>query len=575
MDSGDSTIASSGTPDYHARIPKIGDLVNTLRQGFKTTFIAELGIGANSIFLFQVREIYIHDFSRMFALQGSYDPGIIDLPLFPSDEFGLKGAAAIYFSTHNLFTKKLAIIPPRLKRPDIIHRVGTFSHNNTPLTIRHSYKTDIGLPRHFVEHYEDAINIVLRERRPYWTTLVHEYIDVRRSFELLIQDDKFVLEHIPGMWESANRPAPDVILVTRMNARIWRYVAKRTAVFARDSQDCSVEDAPVSRGVVADWMGVVERICRMIRSDLRSLRPLNVHFVQDEEETWQFLNIRKGFTLPDGIVIPNSIHTVESVDDIKSWDGKGALKLRLTVERGEEETLLQIMKLLPREHNKVFVDFGILSHPAIVMREYGIIPLPSYLLRGVESIEHYEYYEIDVTSKASDPAEKIFNETPIIEDLYFHVVVDKEPILPNHLLMVARQKENSIADCAAALHLTGLIKRIESKYLGPGESFIFFERGRAPFCTSGFADQHAHCHLVPQHGFRESVIVDLAHATRAEGPYLFGEACYYARKSDCEYMLFGSESDGFFLKMPADVSPSQKRFFRTFFGKRKVAHAVG
>jgi hypothetical protein len=107
--------------------------------------------------------------------------------------------------------------------------------------------------------------------------------------------------------------------------------------------------------------------------------PLNIHFVEDEEERWQFLNVRRTQPLSTTFLDRGSFHVVATAKDAEAWDGLRPILITTRVERGQESNIVEIARSLPREVRQVYVAFGVMSHPAIVLREQGITTIPAYL----------------------------------------------------------------------------------------------------------------------------------------------------------------------------------------------------
>jgi hypothetical protein len=89
-----------------------------------------------------------------------------------------------------------------------------------PITVRFSYKNQVNLPRNFFKTKDELKlwieQLVISKK---WELIVHEYLNVRRNFELLLHKTYLLLEHIPGMWESDNMLNPDVIYVGQPNCK--------------------------------------------------------------------------------------------------------------------------------------------------------------------------------------------------------------------------------------------------------------------------------------------------------------------------------------------------------------------
>ena len=119
---------------------------------------------------------------------------------------------------------------------------------------------------------------------------------------------------------------------------------------------------------------------------------LNFHFVETKIGKIAFLNIRRLNIKRDlfkdsRYVRDGSFFYVRNEEDIEGWDGKTPILLRATSERGEEKKFINLAYHLPKNVD-VYVCFGWLSHPAMVLREYGVHIIPAYLNRDIKLIQN-------------------------------------------------------------------------------------------------------------------------------------------------------------------------------------------
>ena len=89
---------------------------------------------------------------------------------------------------------------------------------------------------------------------------------------------------------------------------------------------------------------------------------------------------------------------------------------------------------------------------------------------------------------------RIIFEPQLVENEYFGVVADIDPIVEGHYLFYSKKWLPSIADCDIAQATTFLQDVFACAMDKP---YAYFERGRASFCTSMNGVLHAHGHLVP------------------------------------------------------------------------------
>lgn len=309
---------------------------------------------------------------------------------------GRKAAAMAYFRRVGLFDDRLLVIPP-CSIDQALAGIRKVRVPHQGMTVRFSRGETLGLPRIFVRSGGELVDTLRRVHRPDWTTIVHPYIDVRRSFEANIEGMPWMLEHVPGMWESDNTLVPD-LLQTTQDSRLeaYLYAFERSARVASTSGTWAILEALPTRKTQAQaWAEKFIPILAILRRDFQSQLPINVHFVEDNSQKWHFLNVRAGFRATDsdtGLHVSEP-YPVASIDDLNHWDGVRPLLFRATTERGNESSLHELLRILRRRTSTVYVEFGLLSHPAIVMREFGFTVLSANRLAtpiGRKKFEHHQ-----------------------------------------------------------------------------------------------------------------------------------------------------------------------------------------
>jgi len=359
-----------------------------IRQEFGTNCALEFGISAGRIALYQIRPV---EHFHADALQSSPDnttraPSTIAIP--GHELLGAKGAAARYFVDAGLFTRPILVFSPMEKLTTIEEMIDQTNFHADSLTVRFSRGLELGLPRKFVKTKAEAVAFVRERREPAWATIIHGYMNVQDSYELMLDKDAALLEHVPGLWESESRLPPDVIRLTEVEAKCWRVTNARLAKYEFSDGMKQVWVGAVQRDTLREWGTRLRTVCSILRRDYLAQLPLNFHFVEDEAGRWQFLNIRRGFPVAAEDTHCADPHVVSNLADLSKWDGNAPILLQVSTRRGSEKTLVELARQLRGVKSTIIADFGVLSHPAMVLKEYGVNVIPAYQssarVRGTE-----------------------------------------------------------------------------------------------------------------------------------------------------------------------------------------------
>ncbi|MDR0681147.1 MAG: helix-turn-helix domain-containing protein [Dysgonamonadaceae bacterium] len=487
-----------------------------------------------------------------------------------SDIFISKSEAMQWFHKVGLFKEKLKIYPFLTKEKLYEHILMDFDFEK-PVTLRFSYKNQVNLPRNFFNTKDELKqwleNTTIPNSKKY-EIIVHEYLNVRRSFELLLNENDLLLEQIPGMWESDNILNPDVIYLDNKTAKAWIWNKERTKLkFADNPKEHNDYQKVTADNTLVEWQTKLNDVVSILKKHFKFVLPLNFHFVEDDTKDWSFLNIRKGFSIvqqPKAVQMER--YVIGSILDIEKWDGIKPLHLQISNQRNYEKELLDIIEKLPKNiDDYITVDFGLLSHPAIILREFGYKLIPSYFFNDINNLpSNYSVKTLDVND---DPIKRIMSEQSVYEDEDFKVVHDRNPIVENHLLVISKHPYTSMIDNKDLCSKYKLLfKNLMDKKLI--DNFILVERGRAQFCTSGFTNSHAHAHFLPLDSFKENIIGLFVEKTKCQKTNTLEKATNILKRSKNEYILLMKEEEIYISILPKGQS-YEKQLIRNFFGEAK------
>jgi diadenosine tetraphosphate (Ap4A) HIT family hydrolase len=477
---------------------------------------------------------------------------------------GRKAAAMATFKDLGLFSKRLQIFRPG---EDIELQSSEWRF---PLTIRFSCEEMLGLPRAFVTDPSE-LQEFLKLRSAGWSTIIHDFIDVARSFELLIDEDRAYLEHVPGLWESDNPLSPDALLI-EADGRCRGFYAKVSRICRSGLEPGEADLVVPSIGPreLREWAERLSELLPALRVEFADQLPANFHFVEDAAGNWNFLNCRPAHHPPQltGFARLHA-HPVETTEDLSAWDGRSPILLRVRTARGREQELVPLATCLANLKVPIYAQFGYLSHPAMVLLAHGVKLAPACY--DGSSAEGRLLSQTNFTLDSGlDPLDRILAEEAVFVDENVRIVRDRDPIAPNHLLVLSREPLKGFADglpvSSAALEA---LQRHPSLAGGPLDDWFVYERGRASFCTSGFTDVHAHMHMLPLSAFAPGLLNELAANVGAEPCADLHAAWRRAAGEAGEYLIFGRATGPAFLRL-GGTAPLGKRFVRRFLTERLV-----
>ncbi|QEQ96524.1 PEP/pyruvate-binding domain-containing protein [Neptunomonas concharum] len=360
-----STPTYKGSSNLKSITDSIQSDLDNIREACKFPVLIEWISKNDIVYIVQVRSFPASAAPEI----DRYNSLTKNLPRF--GYLGLKSSAMQYFKSSGWFDPELALFSPDLSLDDIEKKMADFPSNERGITVRFSYKGNLGLPRKFCKSKQEAIGFIKRLWNGKWSCIVHTYMTITNSFELWIDDNDYILEHLPGLWESDSKSPPDCI--HDFNDELSISLSKSSRDIIDESVGgirSKISIPPIRRETADSWVKQIAPYLVKIRSDFKESLPLNFHFVEDEDGKWNFLNIRIAGEIENFSGGVYSLFSINTYDDFKKWNRKDNLLIRMTPDRGDEINLSKIKKYVP-VGTLLFVEFGVLSHPAMVLRELG------------------------------------------------------------------------------------------------------------------------------------------------------------------------------------------------------------
>jgi len=293
--------------------------------------------------------------------------------------YGMKADAMREFHHLGLFPNKLLIIKAGECIAEIIKQVNEYDFRDSKITVRFSCENKIGLPRFFAKNKNEAIDFIEKNYCNQWATIVHESIEVTNSYELYLDHQKCILEHIPGMWESDSQIDADVWIYDKNKVQSYTCSRERTAKYENAIGTKYKNVSPYNYEQIVAIAQKMYYYIYLVQKKIMYDEPMIFHFVTNSIGDVFFLNKRKSTPIIINTKTYTIMHEVRNKSDLLKWDGKTDILLKINIKRGEEFLLKEFVPFFEKSDAQIYVEFGILSHPAIMLREMGICVLPLYI----------------------------------------------------------------------------------------------------------------------------------------------------------------------------------------------------
>ena len=357
----------------------------------------------NDLYIVQARPIrsqLVQEGVQVSANRNQEEPGAPFLPM--ADKWGLKAAAALYFRGCGWGARSAVVVPPYTDNAEVAASLELYTGGRHGTVIRFSVEAHVGVSKRFVPPGGDILGAFLDTRKQEsWVGIVSDFVYLEGSFEAYVSDKTLLVEHVPGNWEPANQLPPDVFLWTESRFEFLRVSDSREAAVeipsARSSPGVLKRIVPpIPDELATKWAAEIIERFSTIRADMSNQLPVNVHFVADRDDKWYFLNIRptthlhleRSERLRGDYFKTNRFFLVVQSDEIQNWDGQSRILINCAADRASLGGISSLAAGLRNAGvNQVYCTFGVLSHPAILLREFGLTVVPLYLSHEPRDIE--------------------------------------------------------------------------------------------------------------------------------------------------------------------------------------------
>lgn len=307
-----------------------------------------------------------------------------------AERFGTKFAVQKLFYDLGMCGIQTRLFEPSTPTEKITEALSELDVESRGATVRFSFKDTLNLPRGFFRGQQKCIDFIQGERKDY-AIIVQEYTQLVNSFELYSDGNLFYLQVLPGIWEVDATEAPDIIQNKDGNLSIWRIRQPRKAKLVNnENQFYTKERNPFTFAQLQEFYAKLQPYKDRLDYIRRVFNPLFCHFYGDDQGRLCFINVRNVGEVPINEDSPPIFHIIKGPFDIEKWDGDRPILFDVQAERGNDTPLVTAIRSLRDKRVKsVFVNYGILSHPAILLREAGIQVQQSYLLyeKQIESAQ--------------------------------------------------------------------------------------------------------------------------------------------------------------------------------------------
>src|SRR3989344_3560522 len=227
-------------------------------------------------------------------------------------QYGIKAASLLYLQELGLFQKKMVVVPKLISEDDFYSLLEKKGFKDTAFGIRFSPQNPmLGIKsKHNISNWQEGYRF-FRDHLYQGAAIIQEHTDPEYMGTLHFGEGKITVNLVPGTWASSAWDSCDIMEIGE-KIDYYRYTVEREALYGSAA-------------------GFVPRK-----------------------------------------VAPFSLLQVQEFSDLASWDKKQDVLISLKLGRDISPSFLPLLSEIKKHKTFVYVKYGLLSHPAILIREQGL-----------------------------------------------------------------------------------------------------------------------------------------------------------------------------------------------------------
>lgn len=285
-----------------------------------------------------------------------------------------------------IFLKSLGIAPEPLlfieKLPcpeEFLKKLKKAGFNkNQKIIIRFSGEGIMETPRMTVfNNFNKIYDFIKMNLNSEKIAIIHPFIEARYVGTIYFYRHKILINLIKNnIWDPSVAKNCDIFSIQNKKAIIYRYLKERIVYFLQDNQLKKQRIKPLKNKEI-DKLLIIFNRQDFIFDNIKKFKNIILEFIISPDDKFYGMEMEysnKPTKLPFSKI--NNFFSIKNYKDIKKWDKKQKLLLSIDVFRQDKDKFLQLIEEIKPYQKEVFIEYGLLSHPAILLREQGINTKP-------------------------------------------------------------------------------------------------------------------------------------------------------------------------------------------------------
>ena len=287
-------------------------------------------------------------------------------------QYGIKAASLLYLQELGLFQKKMFVLPKLISEDEFFSLMEKNGFKDIAFGIRFSPKSPLlGIKsKHNITSWQEGYRF-FRDHLYQGAAIIQEHTDPKYMGTLHFGDEKITVNLVPGTWASSAWDSCDIMEIGE-KIDYYRYMVEREALYGSAAGFVPRKVAPFTIIQVQQFIDLFKGLLPKLEQLFKKGRMLE--FIIDRD--LHFLGMEFKESADDVTFLPKQapeqLFVIKDFSDLAFWDKKQDVLISLKLGRNISSEFLPLLSEIKKYKSSVYVKYGLLSHPAILIREQGL-----------------------------------------------------------------------------------------------------------------------------------------------------------------------------------------------------------
>ncbi len=289
-------------------------------------------------------------------------------------KIGIKAYSLKILKERHIFEENLYISSDLTSKEEFVKALEREGfRDGDELSCRFSNPTrTVHFPRKTCSSFAEAYAFFKASYKKGDTVIVHNLMHAKYDGTITLMNDEIVMEFIEGDWNAGYSLNADTVVFKDGISTWYLYQRVRKVPYVVGAEIKFKEIDPITNATA-------EKISKNIASKLTFLKDLlsgdfnSLATLIDDDGRLQPLKLHniKPESIKPSQFAEKSVFELKTPLDLRRWDKKTKLLISIPANIDRADALMGVISEIKKYTDDVYISYGILSHPAILMREAG------------------------------------------------------------------------------------------------------------------------------------------------------------------------------------------------------------